>query len=82
MSSAHARPCAEEPAKRAPGEQRAAAAEPQLELERCVEGEPALSAEAGLTAAAARAGGGYADDELAAGFVSKQTPLDQRKAGK
>jgi hypothetical protein len=38
-------------------------------------GGPALSAEAGLTADAARVAHGYADDDLHAGFISKQHPL-------
>lgn len=38
---------------------------------------PALSGEAGLTADAARVAHGYADDELHAGFISKQTPLPE-----
>lgn len=37
--------------------------------------EPALNAEAGLTPDAARVAHGYADDDLHAGFISKQTPL-------
>ncbi|KAG7670983.1 hypothetical protein Ndes2526B_g01252 [Nannochloris sp. 'desiccata'] len=43
---------------------------------------PALNAEAGSTADAARVAHGYADDELHAGFISKQTPLPAAEATK
>ena len=48
-----------------------------LDLEPAVEGEPALSSEAGLTVESAKAAGdhGHADTDLNAGFISKQTPL-------
>lgn len=43
--------------------------------------EPTLNAEAGLTADAARVAHGYADDELHAGFISKQAPLPHAEPG-
>jgi len=43
-------------------------------------GGPALGAEAGLTADAARVAHGYADDVIHAGFISKQTPLPAAEA--
>ncbi len=44
-------------------------------------GGPALGAEAGLTSDAAKVAHGYADDDLHAGFISKQTPLPTAEAG-
>jgi hypothetical protein len=43
-------------------------------------GGPALNSEAGLTADAARVAHGYADEDLHAGFISKQTPLPAAEA--
>ena len=45
-----------------------------LKLEPAVEGEPALNSEAGSTPKAANVAKGYADEQLHAGFISKQTP--------
>jgi hypothetical protein len=53
----------------------------ELALEPLEEGkEPALSGEAGLTVASAKAAGahGYADPALGAGFISKQTGIPRR----
>ncbi len=46
-----------------------------LHLEAAVEREPSLNAEAGATEKAAAVAHGYADKDLHAGFISKQTPL-------
>ena len=43
--------------------------------------EPTLNAEAGLTADAARVAHGYADEQLHAGFISKQAPLPNAEPG-